>query len=113
MTVGTTHGRGASLAARLSRAGVADVPRGERLLTDQALLAVWPQAPEDLPELLGAVAEDLDEPQFAVGERHHQPGAREPRAVPALVPALVLRPAVGERPLPSPCAGCLWRAGRG
>ena len=57
MTVGTTHGRGASLAARLSRAGVADVPRGERLLTDQALLAVWPQAPEDLPELLGAVAD--------------------------------------------------------
>jgi len=57
MTVGTTHGRGASLAARLSRAGVADVPRGERLLTDRALLAVWPQAPDDLPELLGAVAD--------------------------------------------------------
>ncbi|CAL8979052.1 Bifunctional glutamine synthetase adenylyltransferase/adenylyl-removing enzyme [Cellulomonas sp. T2.31MG-18] len=57
MTVGSTHGRGASLAARLSRAGVADVPRGERLLTDRALLAVWPQAPDDLPELLGAVAD--------------------------------------------------------
>ncbi len=57
MSVGTVHGRGQSLAARLSRAGVADVPRGERLVADPALVAVWPRVEEDLPELLGGVAD--------------------------------------------------------
>ena len=51
------RGRGPSLAARLSRAGVADVDRGERLLADADLVAVLPDGPEDL---VGALSDAAD-----------------------------------------------------
>ncbi len=56
----TVHARGSSLAARLSRAGVADVARGERLLADPALAPLLPQGPDELVGALGEVA-DPDE----------------------------------------------------
>ncbi len=49
--------RGASLAARLTRAGVDDVPRAERLLADAALLRVLPTAAETLVGPLADVAD--------------------------------------------------------
>ncbi|GEA84368.1 bifunctional [glutamine synthetase] adenylyltransferase/[glutamine synthetase]-adenylyl-L-tyrosine phosphorylase [Cellulomonas gelida] len=49
--------RGASLAARLTRAGVDDVPRAERLLADAALLEVLPDAAEVLVGPLADVAD--------------------------------------------------------
>ncbi len=49
--------RGASLAARLTRAGVDDVPRAERLLADDALLEVLPDIAETLVGPLADVAD--------------------------------------------------------
>ena len=49
--------RGASLAARLTRAGVDDVPRAERLLADEALLEVLPTVAETLVGPLADVAD--------------------------------------------------------
>ncbi|GEL93857.1 bifunctional [glutamine synthetase] adenylyltransferase/[glutamine synthetase]-adenylyl-L-tyrosine phosphorylase [Cellulomonas composti] len=49
--------RGASLATRLSRAGVDDIARGARLLSDEALLAVLPDAAEVLVGPLADVAD--------------------------------------------------------
>ncbi|OJV76463.1 MAG: bifunctional glutamine-synthetase adenylyltransferase/deadenyltransferase [Cellulomonas sp. 73-92] len=55
-------GRGATLAGRLSRAGVADVDRAERLLADADLGAVLPDGPD---ELVGALA-DIADPDEAL-----------------------------------------------
>jgi len=55
----TSHPRGASLAARLSRAGVADVERGERLVRDPALADLL----GDLDDLVGALADVADPDQ--------------------------------------------------
>ena len=56
----TTLGRGSSLAGRLSRAGVADVARAERLLADERLLALVPDA---ATLLLGPLADVADPDQ--------------------------------------------------
>lgn len=61
----TSTGRGPSLAARLTRAGVADVPRAERLLADADLLAVDPQVVEHVVPALGDVG-DPDEALLAL-----------------------------------------------
>ncbi|HEY0119332.1 MAG TPA: bifunctional [glutamine synthetase] adenylyltransferase/[glutamine synthetase]-adenylyl-L-tyrosine phosphorylase, partial [Cellulomonas sp.] len=52
--------RGSSLAGRLSRAGVTDVERGERLLADPALAVLLPDGPDELVAALADVA-DPDE----------------------------------------------------
>ncbi len=54
--VGRTGRNRPSLASRLSRAGVREVERTERLLADPALVAVVPKT-TDLPALLGEVAD--------------------------------------------------------
>ncbi|ADG75013.1 (Glutamate--ammonia-ligase) adenylyltransferase [Cellulomonas flavigena DSM 20109] len=63
----TSTGRGSSLAARLTRVGVADVPRAERLLGDAALLAVDPDVVE---HVVGDLAEvgDPDEALLALAK---------------------------------------------
>ncbi|WP_309134150.1 bifunctional [glutamine synthetase] adenylyltransferase/[glutamine synthetase]-adenylyl-L-tyrosine phosphorylase [Cellulomonas sp.] len=60
-------GRGSSLAGRLTRAGVADVPRAERLLADAALVDV---APDAAGTLVGALREvgDPDEALLALAK---------------------------------------------
>lgn len=55
------EGRGATLAGRLTRVGVTDVPRAERLLADDALAAVL-RAPEEFVGLLA----DLADPDAAL-----------------------------------------------
>ena len=60
-------GREASLATRLTRAGVADVPRAERLLADPALEAVAPDDAERLVAALGDVG-DPDETLLALAK---------------------------------------------
>ncbi|MFC0715035.1 bifunctional [glutamine synthetase] adenylyltransferase/[glutamine synthetase]-adenylyl-L-tyrosine phosphorylase [Cellulomonas biazotea] len=57
MTAGTPDGRGVSLAARLTRAGVADVTRAQRLLDDAALREVVPEAADVLAGALADVAD--------------------------------------------------------
>lgn len=59
MTI-SSSGRGATLAGRLTRVGVADAPRAERLLADAALLAIVEQ-PADL--LLGSFTDVADPDQ--------------------------------------------------
>ncbi|AEE46365.1 bifunctional [glutamine synthetase] adenylyltransferase/[glutamine synthetase]-adenylyl-L-tyrosine phosphorylase [Cellulomonas fimi] len=53
----SVDGRSGSLAGRLTRAGVADVARAERLLADAALLEVVPDAPALLAGALGDLAD--------------------------------------------------------
>jgi len=53
----SAEGRGGSLAGRLSRAGVTDVARAERMLSDAALLDVLPDAAAVLPSPLAEVAD--------------------------------------------------------
>ncbi|WP_129337755.1 bifunctional [glutamine synthetase] adenylyltransferase/[glutamine synthetase]-adenylyl-L-tyrosine phosphorylase [Cellulomonas endophytica] len=52
-----SSGRGSSLAARLSRAGVVDTPRALRLLDDEALAPVLPEPGDWLPAALTEVAD--------------------------------------------------------
>lgn len=60
-------GRGTSLAGRLRRAGVDDVPRAERLLADAALVDVAPDAAETLVGALREVG-DPDESLLALAK---------------------------------------------
>lgn len=73
----TSTGRGASLAARLSRAGVEDVPRAERLLADPALVAADP----DVVEHVLAGLRDVGDPDQALLAVAQVAGAvaRDPR----------------------------------
>ena len=57
MSATTADGRGGSLAGRLTRAGVTDAARAERMLTDAALLDVLPDAAAVLPGPLADVAD--------------------------------------------------------
>ncbi|MBO9553982.1 bifunctional [glutamine synthetase] adenylyltransferase/[glutamine synthetase]-adenylyl-L-tyrosine phosphorylase [Cellulomonas sp.] len=57
MSTPSAEGRGASLAGRLTRAGVTDVGRAERMLSDAALLDVLPDAAAVLPSPLADVAD--------------------------------------------------------
>src|SRR6478609_108504 len=57
-----TETRGGSLAGRLTRAGVEDVPRAERLIADEALVALVPDAAETL---VGSLA-DVGDPDAAL-----------------------------------------------
>ncbi|MDQ0426741.1 MULTISPECIES: bifunctional [glutamine synthetase] adenylyltransferase/[glutamine synthetase]-adenylyl-L-tyrosine phosphorylase [Cellulomonas] len=63
----TTPGRGSSLPTRLTRVGVADVPRGERLLGDPALAAVDAEVVEHVVAALAEVG-DPDEALLAVAK---------------------------------------------
>ncbi|MFS0703498.1 bifunctional [glutamine synthetase] adenylyltransferase/[glutamine synthetase]-adenylyl-L-tyrosine phosphorylase [Cellulomonas sp. 179-A 9B4 NHS] len=67
MTSSASTGRGASLAGRLTRAGVADAPRAQRLLADAALLDVAPDAAETLVPALRDVG-DPDETLLALAK---------------------------------------------
>ncbi|MBD7918224.1 bifunctional [glutamine synthetase] adenylyltransferase/[glutamine synthetase]-adenylyl-L-tyrosine phosphorylase [Cellulomonas sp. Sa3CUA2] len=58
----TSTGRGSSLATRLTRVGVADVPRAERLLADAALTAVDPDV---VDHVVGDLA-DVGDPDAAL-----------------------------------------------
>ncbi|MDM7831466.1 bifunctional [glutamine synthetase] adenylyltransferase/[glutamine synthetase]-adenylyl-L-tyrosine phosphorylase [Cellulomonas edaphi] len=57
-----TDARGASLATRLTRVGVEDVPRAERLIADEALAAVLPEA----ADVLVAPLADVGDPDAAL-----------------------------------------------
>ncbi|GIG19820.1 glutamate-ammonia-ligase adenylyltransferase [Cellulomonas chitinilytica] len=57
MSTATADGRGGSLAGRLTRAGVTDVARAERMLADAALLEVLPDAAAVLAPPLADVAD--------------------------------------------------------
>jgi len=63
----TSAGRGVSLPVRLTRAGVADVPRAERLLADAALTAVDPEVVEHVVGHLADVG-DPDEALLALAK---------------------------------------------
>ena len=63
----TSAGRGVSLATRLTRVGVADVPRAERLLADAALTAVDPDVVEHVVGDLADVG-DPDEALLALAK---------------------------------------------
>lgn len=63
----TSTGRGSSLATRLTRVGVADVPRAERLLADAALTAVDPDVVEHVVGALRDVG-DPDEALLALAK---------------------------------------------
>ena len=57
MSVPAHSSRAPSLATRLTRAGVRDVARGERLVHDEALAALAPGAEQTLPPRLAEVAD--------------------------------------------------------
>ncbi|MEN0130519.1 MAG: bifunctional [glutamine synthetase] adenylyltransferase/[glutamine synthetase]-adenylyl-L-tyrosine phosphorylase [Brevundimonas sp.] len=57
-----SESRGGSLAGRLTRVGVEDVPRAERLIADEALVALVPDAAETL---VGSLA-DVGDPDAAL-----------------------------------------------
>ncbi|RHA37521.1 bifunctional [glutamine synthetase] adenylyltransferase/[glutamine synthetase]-adenylyl-L-tyrosine phosphorylase [Cellulomonas rhizosphaerae] len=57
-----SEARGGTLAGRLTRVGVEDVPRGERLIADEALVAVLPE----VADVLVAPLADVGDPDAAL-----------------------------------------------